>query len=95
MITTPVYVKMDAEDPLLLSKGLCRQVGVVIYHSNVWTRGKSDNQDSANVPIIRVKLVELLRLLPLPECTDLCEARRQSRPVWSYLAGIQSGASEG
>ena len=72
---------MDAEDPLLLSEGLCRQVGVVISHSNVWTRGKSDNQDSANVPIIHVKLVESLRLLPyqsalirmeLEDSQDLC-----------------------
>ena len=64
VITTPVYVKMDAEDPLLLSEGLCRQLGVVTYHGDVQTQDKSDNKDSAKIPVVRVKLVESLRLLP-------------------------------
>ena len=32
---TPVYVKMDAPDPLLLSEGVCRQLDIVSYHENV------------------------------------------------------------
>ena len=34
-MVTPIYVKMDAPDPLLLSEGVCRQLGVVCYHDNV------------------------------------------------------------
>ena len=34
-MSTPVYVKMDAEDQLLLSEGVCRQLGIVSYHPNV------------------------------------------------------------
>ena len=29
---TPVYIKMDAKEQLLLSEGVCRQLGVVTYH---------------------------------------------------------------
>ena len=34
-LATPVYIKMDAPDPLLLSEGVCRQLGVVSYHQAV------------------------------------------------------------
>lgn len=33
--TTSIYIKMDAKDQLLLSEGLCRQLGVVTYHGEV------------------------------------------------------------
>ena len=36
-LTTPVYIKMDAEDQLLLSERLCRQLGIITYHPNVVT----------------------------------------------------------
>ena len=32
---TPVYVKMDAKEQLLLSEGVCRQLGIVTYHREV------------------------------------------------------------
>ena len=32
---TPIYMKMDAADQLLLSEGVCRQLGVVTFHPNV------------------------------------------------------------
>ena len=50
---------MVAVDPL--PEGLCRQLSVVMYHSDFQTQDNSDNEDSANV---HVKLVESLRLLP-------------------------------
>ena len=34
---TPVYVKMDAPDSLLLSEGVCRQLGIVSYHPSLST----------------------------------------------------------
>ena len=30
-LTTPVYIKMDTEEPLLLSEGVCRQLGIICY----------------------------------------------------------------
>ena len=34
-MVTPVYVKLDAPDPLLLSEGVCRQLEIVRYHQDV------------------------------------------------------------
>ena len=32
---TPVYIKMNAHDQLLLSEGVCRQLNIVAYHADV------------------------------------------------------------
>lgn len=41
VIKTMVYIKMDAHDQLLLSEGVCRQLGVISYHPNVeMSKGK-------------------------------------------------------
>ena len=39
---TAVYIKMDAHDQLLLSEGVCRQLGIVHYHPSVerWRGGR-------------------------------------------------------
>ena len=41
-MTTPVYIKMDAHDQLLLSEGVCRQLGILQYHPSLerWRGGK-------------------------------------------------------
>ena len=36
VLHTPIYIKMDAHDQLLLSEGVCSQLGFVEYHQNVW-----------------------------------------------------------
>lgn len=45
VMVTPVYIKMDAHDQLLLSEGVCRQLGILQYHPQVedW-RGKFSHQ---------------------------------------------------
>ena len=32
---TPIYLKMDAKESLLLSEGVCHQLGIVSYHIRV------------------------------------------------------------
>ena len=32
---TPVYIKMDVANQLLLSEGICTQLGIVSYHEKV------------------------------------------------------------
>ena len=69
-----MYVKMDADDQLLLSKGVCRQLGIVTYHPSVQECQKPDvtalpkedkaSQDEAKVPTVHVKFVNSARLLP-------------------------------
>lgn len=73
-MSTPVYVKMNAEDQLLLSEGVCRQLGIVSYHPDVFSDKQPDpaspSEDKpretkdGKVPTIRVKLLNSARLLP-------------------------------
>ena len=43
---TPVYVKADAHEQLLLLEGVCRQLGILQYHPDVepWRGGKKRSQ---------------------------------------------------
>ena len=72
---TPVYVKMDAPEQLLLSEGVCRQLGVITYHTEVQpiervkadkpTRvSKTAKEDDCVIPTVRVHLVKDVRILP-------------------------------
>ena len=67
---TPVYIKMDARDPLLLSEGVCHQLGIISYHPSVYpppltpAQTAGPDQDT-KVPAVRVQLVQTVRLPPL------------------------------
>lgn len=69
-LNTPVYVKMDASEPLLLSAGVCRQLGIVSYHPDVHPKNaKPETPNVAEattiaVPSVRIKLVTSVRLPP-------------------------------
>ena len=41
--TTPVYIKVDVQEPLLLSEGVCRQLGIIAYHPDVLAPTMQDN----------------------------------------------------
>ena len=58
---TPVYVKMAAKERLLLSEGVCRQLGIVRYHEQV---SPGDNQEPVCVPMVLVHLVQTVKLRP-------------------------------
>ena len=51
-MTTPVYIKMDAHDQLLLSEGVCRQLGILQYHPDVetWRGGRKKSTPATNKP---------------------------------------------
>ena len=66
---TTVYLKMDACDPLLLPEGVCHQLGIISNHPNVGaskpTMSSHEDTDSVvTVPVVRVQLIESVRLLP-------------------------------
>ena len=72
-IRAPVYVKMDAAEQLLLSEGVCRQLGIVKYHQQVQpgnfedkdAHEKPETRDCAcQVPTVRVRLVQNVRIPP-------------------------------
>ena len=77
VMKTMVYIKMDAPDQLLLSEGVCRQLGIVTYHPSLHQPGqtqnivdypvcesKSSNKQTTVVPCVRISLVNSLKLPP-------------------------------
>ena len=68
-LNTPVYIKMDAPEQLLLSEGVCRQVGILTYHPDVqrWIGGRRPGtpEKQAKIPMVRVRLVQSVCVLPL------------------------------
>ena len=69
-MSTAVYVKMDANDQLLLSEGVCNQLGIVTYHHDVRpgnmqpTTPHATNNTEAIVPMVRVNLLQSVKLPP-------------------------------
>ena len=79
-MATTVYVKMDACDQLLLSEGVCRQLGILQYHPSVQPYGGLIESESgvaaqpggrqlepkvtAIVPTVRVKLLHSCSIQP-------------------------------
>ena len=63
---TWVYVKMNASEPLLLSEGVCRQLGIITYHPEVKPghRGVDIGAEKGCVPTFKVKLIQTVRLAP-------------------------------
>lgn len=68
-MTTDVYVKMDASEPLLLSEGVCRQLGIVTYHPEVEAPQPQAQEVGATacVPAVKVQLVQSVKLPPRPD----------------------------
>ena len=48
VLTTPVYIKMDTEEPLLLSEGVCRQLGIIQYHPDVQAHSLKDRRQAVS-----------------------------------------------
>ena len=74
-MTTPVCVKMDAHEQLLLSEGVCWQLGIISYHPEVQTSPpKKENENGPSlsdnsptpcqVPSVKVHLVQSAKLPP-------------------------------
>ena len=93
---TAVYVKMDAHDQLLLSEGVCQQLGIISYHDKVekWRGGSKQltrcekTTADAKVPTVKVKLVKAIRLLP-HLATVQCDTSNpgESKPLLMELKG--------
>ena len=72
VLNTPVYVNIDSPDDLLLSKRICRQLGIIHCHPEVRPVIDTDKpasrsspiQDSAAVPQVKVNLVKSTFYLP-------------------------------
>ena len=66
---TPVYIKMDAHNPLLLSEGVCNQLGIVSYHPDVGSEAPASTavSEEAVVPAVRVCLLRSVSV-PARQC---------------------------
>ena len=74
VMDTPVYIKMDSPDDLLLSEGVCHQLGIIRYHSEVCSvkemsrspaqASRVKKQEPSRVPVVKVSLVKSVHLLP-------------------------------
>ena len=60
-MVTPVYIKMNAHDQLLLCEGVCRQLEIVRYHPDV---DEVNGQKKGSSPAARVRLVQSFSLRP-------------------------------
>ena len=70
-IVTPIYIKMNAHDQLLLSEGICSQLGILEYHKNVWPghellSDSSARSSEAVVPAVRIFRVSLSEPVTIP-----------------------------
>lgn len=67
---TDMYVKMDASEPLLLSEGVCRQLGIVTYHPEVSTSQPQSPAIDAEVrvPTVKIQLLQSVKPEAGPEC---------------------------
>ena len=70
-LVTPIYIKMDAHDQLLLSEGVCSQLGILEYHKNVWPgrellSDSSARSSEAVVPAVRTFCVSLSEPVTIP-----------------------------
>ena len=57
------HLKMDAHKPLLLSEGICHQLGIIFYYPGVES-SVNDRASLVTVPTTRVGLVQSIRLSP-------------------------------
>ena len=68
IMCTPVYIKMDAHDPLLLSEGVCSQLGIVSYHPDVEAQPTPTIvSEEAVVPTVWVCLLQSVSV-PAGQC---------------------------
>ena len=72
---TPVYIKMDAADQLLLSEGVCGQLGIVTYHNEV-EKCKACQKGTRNttVPAASVSTVKNIHVLPHQSLRSECHS---------------------
>ena len=50
---TPVYIEMDAVEPLLLSEGVCSQLGLITFHPDIL--GETKKPGRSGVPRVSVQ----------------------------------------
>ena len=84
-ITTPVYIKMEAHDPLLLSEGVCHQLGIISYHPEVRCSRKisvADPSREAVVPMVKIQLIDSAKVLPQQSVQVTAKVEKALEGTW-------------
>ena len=76
---------MDACDPLLLSEGVCHQLGIISYHPSICspppvranTPAHPDQDQDTKVPAVHVQLVQTIRVPPLSTAVATVELQEK------------------
>ena len=74
---------MDAHNPLLLSEGVCHQLGIISYHPSVALQQPTTKQMFSTVPTVLMQLVHSVHLPPqqMTMVTVQVENHILARPV--------------
>ena len=88
---TAIYVKMDAFDDLMLSEGVCRQLGIVEYHPQV-ENSKSNCDTPVEAPPSTLSVwIQLVQSVRLAACSSTLVSVKlenydfRGPPFWSKL----------
>ena len=77
VLHTPIYIKTDAHDQLLLSEGVCSQLGIVEYHQNVWPGRKLPSTLDASIVARQVRVLRTTTV-PAGRAVTINDSTRQS-----------------
>ena len=99
---TPVYIKMDVVDQLLLAEGVCRQLGIVSYHADVEDsrggskQGETHLDKTGTVPVVRVQSVRVLPYQSVLGTIQIDNELKASAPLLLQpeLSGVGSQVEE-
>ena len=84
-ITTPMYIKMEAHDPLLLSEGVFCQLDIISYHPEVRCSRKismADHSREAVVPMVKVQLIQSAKILPQQSVQVTAKVEKALEETW-------------
>ena len=81
-MTTPVYIKMKAHDPLLLSEGVCRQLGIITYHPEVVCKNDDEPSKEVAVPMVKVQLLQSTKILPRQSVQVTARIEEVAQGTW-------------
>ncbi len=81
-MTTPVYIKMKAHDPLLLSKGVCRQLGIITYYPEGVCKNEDEPSKEVAVPMVKVQLLQSTKILPRQSVQVTARIEEVAQETW-------------
>jgi len=85
-----VYVKMDAEDQLLLSEDVCNQLHITYHFAVTKTNYDATDQHPPSITVycIKVKLLQIVRFPPLQSTDMSVQFDSNTAPPQSFITEL-------